>query len=182
MRILSLRERRLVAVGLLVAAVAAVWMAVIGPILAGFAERAAARDSLQTQYAHAEQTIASLPRLRRLAKVSAGESRAFVMSAATPDAAGVMLEERLRAGVEAAGGEYRGGDHDGSAPDRIRARAVVRMPIDKLAVWLERLENQQPYLVVEQLGIGADAALASQKAESLDVKIETSIPFIRAAS
>lgn len=182
MRMLSKRERRLVAVGGLVAAAGLLWLGVIDPVLSGFDERAQARDKLALQYAHNEQTIAALPRLRRLARQSAGESKAFALSAATPDAAGQLLEERMRASVEAGGGEYRAGDHDGTTPDRIHAHAVVRMPVDKLVTWLERLQNQQPYCVVEQLGIGADAALASQKAENLDVKIEISIPFVRAAS
>lgn len=181
MRVLSARERKLAAVALLIGAVVLAEGLVIQPILTGFAEREAERASLQTQLAHAEQTIAALPRLRRMARVETSQHRAFVISGATPDAAGSALEDRLRADVEAVGGEYRGSDHDGSAFDLVHAHAVVRMPIDKLSRWLERLENERPYLVVEQLAIGADAALASQKAETLDVKIDVSIPFIRAA-
>ena len=182
MMVLSARERKLVALGLLVGVVVLVEGLVVQPILSGFAERADERAGLALQFAHQEQTIASLPRLRQMARASAARQRAYVAMAASPDAAGSTLEDRLRLAAESVGGEYRAGDHDGTGPQRVRARAVVRMPIDKLALWLEHLENEQPYLVVEQLGIGADAALASQKAEALDVKIEVSVPFARASA
>ena len=177
-----MRERRLVAVGGLVGAIALCEAVVVAPIAAGFSERAQERDRLRAEYAHAEQTIAVLPRLRRLSRFTLGESKAFTIGGVTPDAAGLALEERLRIGVEAAGGEYRGGNHDGSLPDRIQARAVIRIPVEKLVPWLAKLENEQPFIIVEQLAIAADAALASQKTEPLDVNIEVSIPYNRAAA
>lgn len=64
MRTLSPRERKLIAVLILVAAVALVLAGVIGPIVSGFSERAARRDALIQTFHANEQRIASLGALQ----------------------------------------------------------------------------------------------------------------------
>ena len=46
---LTARERKIVAIGILVALIALIWFALISPILSGFAERTAERERLSGQ-------------------------------------------------------------------------------------------------------------------------------------
>ena len=61
---LTAREQRLVALGLLVAVLAASWFGVAGPILHGFDTRQEARVSAQSQLQRNARLIASLGRLK----------------------------------------------------------------------------------------------------------------------
>jgi hypothetical protein len=182
MRSVSARERKLIAVALLLALVGLVQWLIIGPLLGGFSERAAQRSALQVQYEHASRTIATIPRLRRMAEVNRQELALFTIAASDAEKAGSLLEDRLRAAVEAKGGDLRASGHEGSDSALSKANVAARMPLDQLVKLLTQLQNQPPYLVIESLSIGADEALASQKAGPLDVKIEVSIPFVVAAS
>jgi Type II secretion system (T2SS), protein M subtype b len=179
---LSLRERKLIAIGLLIGLIGLVQLFIIGPLVGGFSDRAAERQALRDQYAHASRTIATIPRLRRLADANRTQLRAFTLAAPDPEKGGILLEDRLRAAVEGVGGELRASGHDGSDTSLSRANVAARMPLDQFVKLLALLQNQPPYLVIESLSIGADDALASQKAGPLDVKIEVSIPFVMAAA
>ena len=182
MRTLSIRERKLIAIGVLFALFGLVELLIIGPLVSGFSDRATERQALRDQYAHASRTIATIPRLRRLGDANRSQLRTFTLSATDAEKAGILLEDRLRAGVESAGGELRVSGHDGSDATLSRANVAARMPLNQLVKLLALLQNQPPYLVIEALSIGADDALASQKAGPLDVKIEVSIPFVMAAA
>lgn len=179
---MSARERKLIAFALLVGLVGLVQLLVIGPILSGFTDRAVQSEALRLQFAHDSRTIATIPQLRRLADANRTQLRDFAMAAPDPEKAGALLEDRLRAAAEGMGGELRASSHDGSNTALLRANMSVRMPLDRLVKLLALLQNQPPYLVIESLSIGADDALASQKAEPLDVKIEVTIPFVMAAA
>lgn len=182
MRVMSQRERRLVALGLLVAAVAVIVNLAIAPVISGFSERAARRALLVEEYRHLEQEIAYLPRLRRKARAQEAAQQHFVIAAPTAERAGTALEDRLRASIEAVGGEYRSAEHAALDGNVVVARATARMPLGSLARLLERLENESPYLSVSPIALNADAALATHKSEPLDVKLEVTVPFAPAAS
>lgn len=182
MRVMSQRERRLVAGGLLVAAVAAFVNLAIAPLVSGFSERAARRELLITEYQLLEREIAYLPRLRSKARAQDDAQRQFVAAAPNAELAGIALEERLRMTIEAVGGEYRTIEHDAMGKDIIRAQATARMPLSALTRLLERLQNETPYLSVSPVGLNADAALATHKSEPLDVKLEVTVPFAPATS
>lgn len=182
MRVMSQRERRLVAVGLLIAVVSGLLNLSILPLVSGFSERAAKRELLLEEYRQLDREIGYLPRLRRKAHAQAAAHRQFVMSAASAELAGVALEERLRAGIEEVGGEYRIIEHAAIDKNQIVARATARMSLSSLTQLFERLQNEKPYLSISPVTLNADAALATHKSEPLDVKLEIIVPFVPAAS
>ncbi|MGV3510859.1 MAG: type II secretion system protein GspM [Novosphingobium sp.] len=182
MRMMSQRERRLVAVGLLIAVISGVLNLLVLPLVTGFSERAAQRELLLEEYRQLDREIGYLPRLRRKAHAQEAAQRQFIMSAPSAERAGTALEDRLRAGIEAVGGEYRTIDHAAINKNLIVARATARMSLSALTQLLERLENEKPYLSVSPVTLNADAALATHKSEPLDVKLEVTIPFVPAAS
>ncbi|MDT0508404.1 type II secretion system protein GspM [Novosphingobium sp. MMS21-SN21R] len=182
MRVMSHRERRLVAGGLLVTLVALFVNLVAAPLVSGFSERAARRELLAEEYRQLDQEIAYLPRLRRKARAQEEAQRHFVAAAPNAGIAGAALEERLRSSIEAVGAEYRTIEHEASGKDMIVARASARMSLGAFTRLLERLENEPPLLSVSPVGLNADAALASHKSEPLDVQLEVTVPFAPAAS
>ena len=177
MRPLSARERKLIAVALLIAAIALVWLAVVDPILSGFASRAGRREMLLQRQAYAQRMIASIPRLRRQAERQRSTLRDFAIAAPDAARAGDMLAERLRTAIESTGGEFRASDRAAAPPGLASVRVDARLSLDQLVALLGRLQNDPPFLVVESLTIAADRALIENSLGELDIRLEVSIPF-----
>ena len=68
MKPLSPRERKLVAVALLLGVIALIWIALLQPVLDGFTERAEQRAELADRYAQNERLIGRIGQLRRVAE------------------------------------------------------------------------------------------------------------------
>ncbi len=90
----SPRERRLVALLILVSLIAVLWFAIVAPIAAGFSTRAQQREQLNLSYLHNQRTIASVPRLRRQAEDARRNIEAYVIGAANAEAG--REQRRLR--------------------------------------------------------------------------------------
>ncbi len=178
---LSAREQRLVAVLLLLALVALVVRGLVLPIADGFAARAEARRLAEMEYARNQRLIAGAPRLARVAQRQNRELANFILTAPTPAAGADRLQERLQAAIEAAGGEFRGGEALTGQPDQIAVRIEARMTQAQLAAVLARAQNVPPYLAVDGLTIAADSALTSSVPGPLDVRFDVSIPFLAGA-
>lgn len=176
MRAMSPRERKLVAIGLLVAAIAFVQLALIAPLLDGFTARADERRALTLRYQLNARTIASAPRLRRRAEQQRAATADFVLAAPSPTAAAQLLRERIERTIGDVGGEFRSVEELDAPPGRIAAQAAARLTVAQLAATLVRLQNEPPYLTVGTLDIAADEALVSGGPTPLDVKIDASIP------
>jgi hypothetical protein len=178
-RTLSPRERRMVALLILMALFALVYLAVVAPIASGFAARDARREQLLLRYQHNVRTIASIPRLRRQSEQRRAASRAFVLPAHDLESGREALKERLQRAIEAGGGEFReANDGEGEArPGWAQARATASTSLGQLTATLARLQQDQPFLVVDTLTVGADAALTTGRPSALDVQIEASIPI-----
>lgn len=178
MRPLSARERKLVAVGLLLLAIGLVWLAVIAPILAGFEARAAERDQLRLLMARNERLLAALPQLRRAAEQQRRTDGRYALAA--PDAAQAReaLKARLSATLTSNGGQVTAvRDLEAELPaGSVGARADAVLTLSQLHESLRRLEIEEPYVVVEYLSVGADRAYVSGTAGPLDVRIEVSVP------
>lgn len=170
---LSLRERRLVAVGLLVAALALAWLLVAAPLIDGFAARAAARDELLLRYARNARIIAQLPSVRRAAEQQRRTQSRFILVAPTPIAAADSLKERLAATVGASGGALRSvEDLAGTTPGQMRVRLDARLSPRQLSTVLTRLETEAPLLLFDSLTVSADQAFATSRAGPMDVRLE----------
>lgn len=182
MRPVSARERRLVALLILMGIVAAIHFLIVAPIVAGFQSRAGRLERLALTYTHNVRTIATIPRLRRQAEAARTATASFVAVVPNVDAGREWLKERLQGAVEAAGGTFReGGDAEGR-PGWARARAAARMSLPQLAAALARLQNQPPWLVVETVSLSAGNTIVPGQSPVMDVEIEASIPIRPAAA
>lgn len=170
---LSPRERRLVAILILVAAVAFVWLAVIAPIAAGFAARADERQRLTRVYAGDARLIGSIARLRKLVEQQRRDRARFRIIAPNPTAASEALKARLSEIVGAVGGETRSVQDVEADPGWVRAWIEARLTQAQLVALVDRLQNQAPVLVLTTLSVSADRAASSAAADNLDVHIET---------
>ncbi|PKP94564.1 MAG: hypothetical protein CVT77_01605 [Alphaproteobacteria bacterium HGW-Alphaproteobacteria-16] len=182
MRPSSPRERRLVALLILMALIALVWFAMVSPILGGFSARAAQREELSLRYLHNQRTIAAVPRLRRQAEEQRQRIDVFVLGAANAEAGREALKDRLQRVVERAGGEVRAAIDAEGEPGWARAGISARMTLPQLTTTLDRLQNTPPWLVIETLSVEANDALVTGQSSSMDVQLEASIPLRPAAA
>jgi general secretion pathway protein M len=182
MRTLVARERKLVALLILVALVAGFQLIVVGPIMSGFSDRAASKEALLLQYQVNQRQIGAIPRLRRQAEQQQRDAREFVLAAASPELASAALQDRLQKSVEAVGGELRGTEDVIGEDGLARARATAQLSLEQITGLLARLQNERPYATVEALTIAADQAVISGRLEPMDVSLEISIPIARTSA
>jgi len=181
MRSMSARERRLVALLILTAIIAAAYFVVIGPIVTGFAARAERRGQLTLRYVHNQRAIGSIPRLRRQAELQRGVTDAFVADVGNAEAGREWLKDRLQRTVDRVGGEFREGSDAEGRPGWARARGAARMTLPQLTAALASLQNEPPWLIVETVSVTADDALVTGQSSSMEVEIEAAIPLRSAA-
>lgn len=177
MRPLSRRERRLIALGLLAAALALAWLAIVRPIASGFAERQARREQSMAEHARNQRLIASIPELRRIAEQRRGIAHVHAIAAPDAEQGGEILRERLEASVDASGAQLRGSESVEAPPGWVRARVSAAMPEPRLVQWLARLSSTPPYLALESLSIGTAPDGARSPSQQLDVTLEASLPL-----
>jgi general secretion pathway protein M len=175
MKPLSARERKLVAIGLLVAAFALFWLALVRPIYGSFVENAERRTELRQQYAQNERLIGQVSGLRFAAEEQGKLQTLYTLDAPNAEQAGELLKARLEASLEKAGGELRATESVDASNGWVRASATALVSNDQLTAWLGMLNNEQPYLAMETLTIVADRALNSGRLDLMDVKIEVSV-------
>jgi type II secretory pathway component PulM len=172
---LSDRERRLIAVLILVAVIAFAWLAVLSPIINGFQARAAERERLALVQASNQRLIDNIARLRRQAEAQKADNARFHIIAATPEAAAEQIKDRLSALLTAGGGEVRAMQDIEAGEGRVELRIEARVGEGALVALLERLRNAEPLLIVTALSVaapGADPAAQSSQTRQLDVRID----------
>lgn len=180
-RAISPRERRLIALLILVALLAGAYLLGIAPILDGFAARAERREQLALRHAHNLRTIATIPRLRRQAERQRSAAADFAVEARTVEQGREWLKARLSRAIEAAGGVARGGTDAEGRPGWARARMTTALNPAQVAELLGRLEREPPWLVVEALTLTAGESPTGQPT-AMDVEVEASIPLRTAAA
>jgi hypothetical protein len=179
---LSDRERRLVAVAILLALLALLVRGIIVPIVAGFDRRSQAREQLELDYARNARIIASAGRITRIAERQKAELRAFILSAPTAAAAADTLQQRIEADIETVGGEFRSAEARPLADEQLRMRVDARLTLAQVTQVLAALQNRSPYVAIDGLTIAADSALVSSDAGPLDVRFDVTVPFLPAAA
>lgn len=175
------REQRLVALFILLLLLSGVWFLVLQPLVEGFSDRAQRRTELQAELARNDRLIAGMPGLRRLLDRQRADRAHFLSSLTSREAVADQLRQRLQQSFGEAGGQLRG---VGDAPARtnwVAASADGQMQLDQLVRLLDRLQATEPWLVITDLEVVADRALASGKLDLLDVKINVAVPDPRAA-
>lgn len=176
------RERRLVAIAILVAVLALLVRGLVMPIVDGFGERSAARRQLEIDYARNARVIASAARITRTAERQKTELRAFILAAPSAEVAGDRLQERIETGIESVGGEFRSAEARPIADEQLRMRVDARLTLAQVTQLLAILQNRPPYVAIEGLTIAADSALVSSEAGPLDVRFDVTVPFLPAAA
>jgi general secretion pathway protein M len=173
-RPLSPRERRLVALGGLAAALAVLWLALIGPLIGGFADRAAERAQLAATYQRNQRLMTALPVWRRLALTQARTAGRFAIGAPSESLAVESFKERLQKLAADEGFAISSvQDLQADAPTGdVRIRADMQLTLTQLCDTLRRLETEGAYVVVDYLSISADRAFATGRAAPIDVRLE----------
>jgi hypothetical protein len=169
---LSPRERKLVALLILVGLIAIIWLAILSPILSGFAARAEERTRLTDTFARNARLIGGIARLRGQAEHQKIDAARFHIVAPTPTAATETLKERLAADITAAGGDVRSVQDIADRTGWVRAWAEGRMTLPQIITLLDKVQNTPPFLVTTSLTISADRAAQSGKLDLMDVRLE----------
>ena len=176
------RERRLIALLILVSGVALVWLAIVAPIINGFHDRADRHKILLAQYTANQRLIAAVPRMRRQAERQRDMLRVYQSSEIDRVAAGEALIERVQDAIEAASGEVRSSAEIDGEPGSVRVRAGARMTVAQMISMLQTLQNVSPVLGIDALSVAADEALVSGRLEPVDVNFEVSLALRLASS
>lgn len=202
MRALSPRESRLVALLILVATLTLVALIVVEPVVAGFRDRAGRRRELAGTFVLNERRIAAMPALTHEAERQKDELHRRLLTAPDADEAAEMLRSMIEAAATASGADIKSTDSAGSGEDGddtaadptdharkaqdsaadgwVRATVEAEMTHARLGDLLARLNALRPALVVDHVTIVADDALYHFNSDQIDVRIETSAPFLRA--
>jgi general secretion pathway protein M len=175
-RPLTARERRLLALGLLVLAIGLAWLVVIGPIVGGFVDRAQQRRELWAAHQRNDRLIGSLPALRALAEAQSRLAPRFETAAPSEAAASEAFKDRLRRIATDEGFTIRGiEDLPTDAPAGVvKVRADLTLTLNQLYESVRRLQSEDAYVVVDYLSVTADRSLAAGRLAPLDVRLELS--------
>ncbi|MEI6643478.1 MAG: type II secretion system protein GspM [Novosphingobium sp.] len=180
MRPLSARERKLIAVLILVLAVSLVLAILIGPIVGGFSDRTARAEALIQTFHAGEQRIASLGALQAEAERQSDQMKGLFMAAPDAGEASEALRERVETAFQEAGADIKASEAVPAEDGWARTAIDARMSHVQLAGLLARLNALKPALAVETVTVIADDALTNYKSDLLDVRLEASAPFVPA--
>ena len=176
MRPLSPRERRLVAVGVLIAIVGLVWLAILQPLVGGFLDRAEQRRQLTVTYQQNQRLISALPVWRAVAETQRRDAARWVIPAPAEALAAEALKERFQKlatdeGFAVAGVEDLQAD---SSPGTVRMRVDLNLTLAQLTDTLKRLENEGAYVAIDYLSISVPSDTAGGTPGLLNVRLEFS--------
>jgi len=184
MRRLSARERKLVALALLAAALGILWLGLVGPLAGGFADRAEERRALLDTYRRNQHILAGIPVWRADAEQQKRTAGDFALLEPSQTEATEALKSRI-AGLAGEEGftlkSVQDTETDAQAKKaRVRAELVATLP--ELYGSLRKLQNEEPYVSVEYVSISADRAFESGHLAPMDVLIEVSADWRLAAT
>jgi general secretion pathway protein M len=176
---LTPRERRILAIGLLVGLLALVWLAAVAPVLGGFASRQQTRERLRTEYRTEQRLLAAIPAWRLQAERQRATSARFAYSAPTDALASDLLKERIARVANAQGGVLKAAQEipADNAGGWVAVRADLQMTMNQLYETLTRLENEDPYVAIDSVSVVADEAFKTGHLAPMDVRLEVSAQF-----
>lgn len=178
---LNQREQRLIAVLILLLLMASVWLALLTPLLDGYAARRAERVQVAETYQRNERLIAAMPRIRRQFEAQRIDRARFTLAATSRETGADLLRQRLQRSFEQSGASLSSVG-DAPAPGHwVAASAEGAASLDQLVRLLAALHNEPPFLVVTGLTVVADRAFQSGKLDVMNVKIDVAIPHTQTA-
>ena len=179
MKPLNPRERRIVAVGILVLVIALTWLLIVNPIVQGFIERAHQRDELRDTYVRGQRLMAAMPVWRRQAEQQRATAPRFAYSAPTDALASDLLKERIAQVIAQQGGVLKAAQEipADNAAGWVSVRAELQLDMNQLYESLQRLENEDPYVSIDYVSVVAEAAFKTGHLAPMTVRIEVSAQF-----
>lgn len=174
---LARRERRLIALGLLVLALALVWLAIVGPILGGFEAREEEREQLLTSYARGERVIGAMRATRAALRAQHAGAADWALAAPSPALATDILRETVLNTARAAHATVTSVQEAQAAAGTVAVRADLTTTPDRLAPLLVALENTRPWPVVEQFNVVADRSLEAPTGAPIEVRVDLSVRY-----
>jgi len=179
MKPLNPRESRLVAVGILIALIAVVWLGIFEPLIEGFGERADTRTTLLETYSRNQRVLAGIPLWQAQLEQQRMTAGRFAIAAPTEALATEQLKSRLTKMASDVGGTLTAIQdiQDGVPNGFVRVRADMQMTLGQLYKSLARLESEEPYVVVESLSVVADRAAQTGHLGPMAVRVEVSAPI-----
>jgi general secretion pathway protein M len=176
MRQLSARESRLVAIGILIAAIAGVWLLLLNPVIEGFGERSDTRETLLETYSRNQRILSGISVWQEQLEEQRRSAGRYAISAPTEALAAEQLKNRLSRMTSESGGTLTAIQdvEDGVPSGFVRVRADMQMTLGQLYKTLARLESEEPYVVVESLSVVADSALKTGHLGPMAVRMEIS--------
>ena len=174
----SLLERRLIALGLLAAALATLWFGLVQPVARGFAERTVEREQLAEDLSRGRQLVASRDFWLEQALRQRGEADRFAVIAPNASAAAQVSMDRIGAAIQTPGGALSSVREQPAGPGEARLRVEGRLTLTQLVASLKLLEGQKPYVVIEGLSIATDPTAAAGQPSPMDVRIDLAVPYL----
>jgi len=181
MKAMSQRESRLVAIAILLAVIAVLWLGIVSPILAGFAVRAERRAGLIDSHERNVRIALRAPLFRAQAAEQRQSSGDWAIVAPDAEAAADMLRSRTRAAVERHGAVIKAVQEVPGQAGWVAVRIDAELSLAQLTAILGELESGLPHLVVETLSVSADKAFQTGRLEPMDIRIEIAAPHLPAA-
>lgn len=176
MRRLSRRERRLLALGILLGLAALAWLLIAAPIVSGFSARQEARQGLLLTHARSQRAIDSVAVSRRQGEAQRRTAGRFAIIAPSPPLAADLLRERIGRTVGQSGGKLIAvEDMQASAPPGwVRVRADMRLTLQQFTDVVRRLQSEEPYLAIDYASISANEAAQTRRLSPMDIRLEIS--------
>lgn len=179
MKRMNPRERKIVAIGILVAILAGAWLAVVNPIRLGFVAREAERRALIATYQRNQRLLGGIPLWRTDADLQRRTGTRYAIAAPSPSRAAELLRERVGRVIAQQGGTLRSVQDQAAdaRPGWVRVRADASLSINQLHEALRRLQLEEPNVVVEYISVAAGRAGQSGLTPAIDVRLEVSARF-----
>ncbi len=179
---LALRERRLIALGILVLLIALAWFALVRPVLAGFDAREEERQRLLLTYARGERVIGAMRATRAAIRSQHLAAADYAIEAPSAALATDLLRERVVALARAQKATVASVQETQAPPGSVAVRADFTLPTERVGPLLAAVQNDRPWLIVEQFGVTADRALETARSAPVDVRLDLSVRFDAARS
>ncbi|HSZ75282.1 MAG TPA: type II secretion system protein GspM [Rhizomicrobium sp.] len=180
---LNPREKRIVAIGILVAVIAVAWVGIISPLVQGFLNRAAERHEILNIYARNQRVLEGIPVWRAQADAQKKSAAQYAVLAQSQVLAAQALKTRINKLVADEGGSLQNiGDVQNDVPQGwVRVRADLQLTDMQLYKCLTRLDSEAPYVVIEYVSVAADRAFQTGHLEPMAVRIEIAAPFVQSS-
>lgn len=177
MSALAPRERRLIALGIMAAVFAIVWMIAVRPVLSGFAGREQRRQDLLATYTRGERVIGAMRVTRAAVRTQRATLGQYAILAPDQASAIDILRERVQVAARASHAVVASVQEAPAPSGFVAVDARLTISIDKLGPFVATVENGAPLLVVDQLGVSAEQAATSGHAAPVEVKLDLSARY-----